>query len=179
MLSVSSTSLFIAIYLIKSDVYLFHSDMYNLFQIEQCVDFIKKTTLLGYLIVPIILLFLVLILTKFLSKDEFKSGEVVELESIDDTFLPSYLGYFFVALSIADGDYYTMFVVFAILTIFLFLSQKYYFNPIFILFKYKFYRLKTKNGLTVALITKRNFRKIGDIQIDCVYRINDFTFIER
>jgi hypothetical protein len=132
---------------------------------------------LFYLSIPILSTGLSIWLSKYLGKDEFKAGEVASIEHANNSFLPSYLGYFFVALSI--GNLETLWFVYGVLFIFTFLSQALYFNPLFLLFGYEFYNITTKNGTAIFLISKGRYKKPDDIQIPLAYRINNYTFIER
>ncbi|HGN6412560.1 TPA: hypothetical protein ACKUJG_002234, partial [Neisseria gonorrhoeae] len=72
------------------------------------IEPISKLSLLFYFLIPFIATATVLWLSKYLGKDEFKQGEVKELEYVNDNFLPSYLGYFFVALSIPDNNLFLL-----------------------------------------------------------------------
>jgi len=87
------------------------------------------------------------------------------------------LGYFFVALSINNCE--TLWFVYGVLFVLTYLSQALYFNPLFLLFSYEFYNIKTKNGTAIFLISKERYKKPDDIQIPLAYRINNYTFIER
>jgi hypothetical protein len=128
-------------------------------------------------LVPIILTWLSLFLSKYLGKDDFKAGEITDIEHANNSFLPSYLGYFFVALSISDWQ--ALFFVYSILFVFTFLSQALYFNPIFLLFRYEFYNVKTKSGTTIFLISRAQYKMPKDVIISTARRINNYTFIER
>ena len=132
---------------------------------------------LAYTIAPVLLTWLSLALSSFLGKDEFKEGETETIEHANNSFLPSYLGYFFVALSISDWQ--ALIFVYGILFIFTFLSQALYFNPIFLLFGYEFYNVKTQSGTTIFLISRERYKKPSTVIIPVARRINDYTFIER
>lgn len=119
---------------------------------------------------------LIIFLSKYLDKDEFKPGDVTSIENVNFNFLPSYLGYFFVALSIDDWG--TFVFVFIMVLIFTFSSQGPYFNPIFLI-KYDFYYVTTKNNVKIFLISCTKYRKPDDVVIKQAFRINDYTFIER
>ncbi|MBE0354513.1 hypothetical protein PPHE_a2181 [Pseudoalteromonas phenolica O-BC30] len=99
------------------------------------------------------------------------------IEHANNSFLPSYLGYFFVALSISNWE--TLFFVYGVLFIFTFLSQALYFNPLFLLFGFEFYNIKTKNGTAIFLISRNKYKKPNEIDIEKAHRINNYTFIER
>lgn len=178
-LAISSTSLLPVIYLIKSKTYLFQSDIYSYIKNDWLINFLVKGSLLGYFVIPIVIFFVIIYLVSFLGKDEIREGEVLEVQDASNSFLPSYLGYFFVSLSISDGDFFTLLFIWGILIIFVFISQTNYYNPIFLMFRYNFYHIKTKNGLVLFLISKEIFKKGSDVFIPKVYRINDFTFIHK
>lgn len=130
-----------------------------------------------YALIPVFLTGISLLLSKKLGKDEFKKGNIVSIEYANNSFLPSYLGYFFVALSV--GSWESLWFVYGILFIFTFLSQALYFNPLFLIFGYTFYNVRTINGTVIFLISRHKYKTPGDIEISSAFRINDYTFIER
>jgi hypothetical protein len=134
-----------------------------------------------YFAIPVILTYLSLILSKYLSDDNIESQDgrpvVKEIEQANNAYLPSYLGYFFVALGVPYCE--TLVFVFVILFCFTFLSQTLYFNPLFLIFGYHFYYIKTETNIKIFLITKRNLKNPRNLTFPKLKRINDFTFIER
>jgi len=130
-----------------------------------------------YLLIPILSTGVSIWLSNKLGRDEFKAGEVVSIEHANNSFLPSYLGYFFVALSI--GNWEALCFVYGVLFVFTFLSQALYFNPLFLLFGYEFYNITTRNGTAIFLISRQRYKRPSDIDIQMAYRINNYTFIER
>lgn len=130
-----------------------------------------------YVLVPLLLTWLSILLSSKLGRDEFQKGEVTSIEHANNSFLPSYLGYFFVALSI--GNWETLWFVYAVLFTFTFLSQALYFNPLFLIFGYEFYNVTTKNGTAVFLISGKKYKNPSDVQVSTAYRINNYTFIEK
>ncbi|WP_226930667.1 hypothetical protein, partial [Halomonas sp. 3F2F] len=130
-----------------------------------------------YLLIPILSTWLSILLSNKLGKDDFKAGEVQSIEHANNSFLPSYLGYFFVALSI--GNWETLGFVYSVLFIFTFLSQALYFNPLFLLFGHEFYNIATKNGTAIFLISRHKYKRPDEVHISKAYRINNYTFIER
>ena len=131
LLAISSTSLLPIIYFIKSRYYFIDFNSCIYLKSKETIRWLNQISLLGYLILPFILIIVVLFMVSFLSKDEFKKGSVESIENATNGFLPSYLGYFFIALSIPDHDFFILFVIWLILGIFVFISQVNYFNPIF------------------------------------------------
>lgn len=130
----------------------------------------------AYLLVPVLLTSLSISLSPRLSKDEFKKGGIICIEHANNSFLPSYLGYFFVGLSINNWE--TLLFIYTILFVFTYKSQALYFNPLFLLFGYEFYNIKTQNGTTLFLISRKKYRNSVDVEIKEAYRINNYTFIE-
>lgn len=101
-----------------------------------------------------------------------------ELELADGGFLPAYLGYFFVSVSI--DDWTLMLVVFAVVCFYTYLSGTQVFNPLFLIFGYHHYHLKTNNGTAIFVIKKGPvMRNPENICISNLHRITNTTFIER
>ncbi|WP_205601849.1 hypothetical protein [Gracilibacillus thailandensis] len=153
-------------------------------------DFVSYTL---YFCLPIIFTFISLLLAKSLANDSLEKTEknikiengrektikiskIIEVEQANNAFLPSYLGYFFVALSVPYFE--TLIFVFLVLFLFTFFSQTLYFNPLFLLFGYHFYYLTTINKTRIFLITRKSLKNPDDINLPKLRRINDFTFID-
>ena len=85
-----------------------------------------------YLALCLIFTWASLLVAKRLSNDVMQQGSIIELEQVNDAFLPSYLGYFFVALSTTNTQVFL--IVFSILLVLVFSSRAAYFNPIFFIF---------------------------------------------
>lgn len=173
LLTFNATSLLVIIFLVQ-----------NTFTLggffDKCTYLVELPNTISYgiyLSVPIFLTGLSIFLSRFLGKDEFKAGKVLAIEHANNSFLPSYLGYFFVALSI--GNWETLGFVYGVLFVFTFLSQALYFNPLFLLFGFEFYNITTKNGAAIFLISKHKYKTPDEMVIDKAYRINNYTFIER
>lgn len=130
-----------------------------------------------YLLIPLSSTGLSISLSRKLGKDEFKQGDVATIEHANNSFLPSYLGYFFVALSIDNWE--TLTFVYAVLFSFTFLSQALYFNPLFLIFGYEFYNITNKNGTAIFLISRHKYKKPDQVTIPVAFRINNYTFIEQ
>lgn len=102
-------------------------------------------------------------------------GNIHNIEMVNNTFLPTYLGYFFVALSIQN--LHALFIVYIIVCIFTYPSQSPYVNPLFLLFGYKFYYITTTKCKRVLIVSNRD-KMSCDIIFPYLHRINSFTFIE-
>lgn len=170
LLTFNATSLILVIFLIKEEITLnrLHEKLYSL------PNYISY---LIYFLVPIILTYFSLFISKFLGNSNITKGSITEVENANNAFLPSYLGYFFVALSVNNCE--TLIFVFVILFVFTFLSQTLYFNPLFLIFGYHFYNISTKNKAKLFVITKNEINKVDDIEFTQLKRINNFTFIDK
>jgi hypothetical protein len=129
-----------------------------------------------FALVPVVLTALTFKIAQFLPLDSLKGSSVTEIELANNSFLPTYLGYFFVSLGV--NEVHTLVFVFSIIYIFTFLSQTLYFNPIFLLFGYHFYFVKTTGNLKIFLITRRILKSPGFDSFDGLRRINNYTFID-
>jgi len=161
----NSTWLIVVVYLVKEK-----------YQFTWLSSFPNYYSWLIFVLIPVILTALSFLIVAKLPMDNLQSSSVKEIELANNNFLPTYLGYFFVSLGINDIP--TLIVVFLIIYVFTFLSQTLYFNPIFLLFGYHFYFIKTSTNVKIFLITKKKLKRPGDIGFDELRRINNYTFIE-
>ncbi|WP_419879294.1 hypothetical protein [Brevibacillus centrosporus] len=172
-LTFNATSLILVVYLVKERCLL--ENILPLF--SKLPDFISYTI---YFMIPLVLTFLSLFFSKFLDNDSIQSDDhsaIKEVEQANNAFLPSYLGYFFVALSVPHFE--TLVFVFVILFVFTFLSQTLYFNPLYLVFGYQFYYITTDTNVKVFIITKRILKNPYDLSFPKLKRINNFTFIDQ
>ena len=146
----------------------------------------EKTALCG--VTPLLLAIIIAAITLLLAFISIKLSRLLgsesdiegcrECELVDGSFLPVYLGYFFVSLSVPDWS--VLFVVFGIVFVFTYLSQTQVFNPLFLLFGYHYYHIITKNGSAIFVIANSSvLRNAETIHIGNLRRINNMSFIER
>lgn len=139
-----------------------------------------------YIVIPnwgiSLLLLLIPLLFSLISirlADQFGCDSIDSCEECslaDHEFLPTYLGYFFVSLSISDNI--TMIFVYGMVFLFVFISQSRYFNPIFLFLGYHYYNVRTSKGTRVFVIAKgKIIRKERNIVFNDLRRINDTTYI--
>jgi len=161
LLSVNATSWMIIIYAIKEKWTLFGIPYYF--------------TGLLLLIIPIILSVISIKLSELLGKDSIRY--IKEFSLADNEFLPTYLGYFFVSLSVPE-DLPTMLIVYCIVFVFTFVSQSQYFNPIYLVLGYHYYHILTEQGTKVFVISRGSVvRRKEDLITNNLKRINDSTYI--
>lgn len=164
-LAFNSTWLIVVVYLIKEKYIFNFLDNYSIYFSWSL-----------FILIPIILTALSFIIANKLPKDQLPNSSVNEIELANNNFLPTYLGYFFVSLGVNDVT--TLIVVFVIIYIFTYLSQTLYFNPIFLLFGYHFYFIKTSNNIKIFLITKKQLKIPREMGFQNLRRINNYTFID-
>lgn len=135
-------------------------------------------TVILYALIPLCLAFICILLSHLLSNDCI-NGDILGIELANDAYLPSYLGYFFVALSIPTNDILTLLFVFSILFLFVFCSQALYYNPLFLILGYKFYYVTNSKSMKIFIISKRELRICDSLSFNKLKRINNYTFIDR
>lgn len=164
-LAFNSTWLIIVVYLIKEKYRFNVLDNYSIYY--SWIIFIS---------IPIVLTALSFVIAYKLPTDMLSNTSVNEIELANNNFLPTYLGYFFVSLGVNDLP--TLVVVFTIIYLFTYLSQTLYFNPIFLIFGYHFYFIKTTSNVKIFLITRKKLKFPGDEGFSNLKRINNYTFID-
>lgn len=161
-LALNATSWMIVIYGIKSN-WLFVANS-------------RLITSLLLLVIPILLSIISLFLSKWFSVSNDRMTNCKMIQLADNEFLPVYLGYFFVALSIPN--LYTLWFVYCIVFCFSFLSQTQYFNPIFLLIGFHYYHIDTSKGTRIFVISHgKVIRSPEEINFERLKRVNDTTYI--
>lgn len=128
------------------------------------------------LLIPVGLSLLSIYIAKFLGEDSLQKCE--EYSLADNEFLPTYLGYFFLSVSVSELS--TMIVIYLIVFVFTYLSQTQYFNPLYLMFGYHYYHILTPQGTRVFVIARgKVIRNKENIIFNHLKRMNDTTYIER
>lgn len=165
LLTINSTILILFLYIVKGEVFLFKND--------------KIISISLYIVFICIYTFLCLHFMKFLTCDSIEGG-ITEISLANDAYMPSYLGYFFVALSIPDKDWITFWIVFLIINVFTFFSKSLYYNPLFLLFRYQFYYVSTEKQMKILIISKaKDIRGTDNLVFNNLRRISNFTFLDK
>lgn len=123
-------------------------------------------------------------ISKKLDKIPFVKDQIIMFEHANDFYLPIYLGYSFVAISLPT---FKSFILFFILMLLLLCRTRFfYFNPLFLILGYKFYFLVNNDKSKILLITKKEIKKLDDIfdQSDItlkesieLIRLNNHTYL--
>lgn len=176
-LTLCSLLLTMTVYLIKENILLNSLNIYidNEWIKQQLILLPKLVSCAAYFFLVMICTGLSIVIARWLSDDQIPAGSITTIETANDAFLPSYLGYFFVALSIGNID--TFLYVFGMIFIFIFFSKISYFNPVFLIFGYKFFHLTNSSGLKIVVITKKELKIPLEVEFHNLKRINNYTFI--
>lgn len=143
-------------------------------------EWIESYKIEFFFIYIIFSLMLVIILNKFFllvssGLDDDSINQIISVEPVNDNFLPTYLGYFFVSVSISSPWVFSYFIMLVIA--FNLFSKVYFFNPSLLISGFKFYHLTSTKGVKTLLISKQDIRSSKDLDKVNYKRINEFTFI--
>lgn len=176
-LTLSSLLLSLSVYLVKSDLLLDKTAKYIKTENLKCIieNLPAWVSYVSYFLIAIILTLIAVFLVRFLSSEQISKGSITSVETANDAFLPSYLGYFFVALSVNEVG--TFIYVFSMIFIFIYTSKISFFNPVFLLFGYKFFYLTDNSGIKTVVITKKELKAPQEVEFINLKRINNYTFI--
>lgn len=125
------------------------------------------------LLAPVLLSVVSIWFTLLLDGDNLECCK--NIDEANNSFLPTYLGYFFVGLGVEKWQH--MFFIYLVIFVFTYVAQTQYFNPIFLLFGYRFYNVETSKGTKIFLIARKELRKASDVRLNNLKRINNTTFI--
>lgn len=164
-LAFNSTWLIVVVYLIKEKYKFNFLDNYSIYYSWSI-----------FILTPILLTALSFVIAAKLPEDTLIDESIHEIELANNNFLPTYLGYFFVSLGVNDVS--TLVVVFAMIYVFTYISQTLYFNPIFLIFGYHFYFIKTNKNIKIFLITRKKIKTPKEDEFLNLKRINNYTFID-
>ncbi|MBU3848280.1 MAG: hypothetical protein H9855_15195 [Candidatus Acinetobacter avistercoris] len=148
----------------------------------------ESVTYVAYVIYLIALLvlsfFSIKFSLKYLDQDVIEREKVKEFEQANDFYLPIYLGYAFVAISLPTLKSFLLF--FVLMLIVLARTRFFYFNPIFLVLGYKFYFIKQIDDSKILVISKKEIKTVDELFEDSIgdigdnialTRINDYTFL--
>lgn len=126
----------------------------------------------GYFLAAVVLAKLPLLFVGYLDRDTI--GEVSTQKPAEATFVPIYLGYFFIALSVTDLKVFAF--VTLLLLLFIWYSQHLYFNILWIIFGYRYYEIMHGEKQYLIITKRKDWKESSGTLV--LYRINNYTFIE-
>lgn len=189
--TMSSTSVIIPIYFIKIRYTFFHSPRW--ITIGDNLLFIMHVFL--YMAIPIILTLLGFwMMKKMGTNDELKKSNgckenLFRITPAETSNLPTYLGYFFIALSIPgvavvgapeQPSWPILFAVYFILNGLLALSEKSFFNPL-VMVRYNFYNMLVNNQVEILVISRKDIEKNegNEVEFPHLLKVTETIFIDK
>ncbi|KRW42323.1 hypothetical protein AO727_00685 [Acinetobacter baumannii] len=149
---------------------------------------VQSITYIAYVLYLIFLLLLSLLSInfsfKYLDQGVIERSKIEEFEQANDFYLPIYLGYAFVAISLPTLKSFLLF--FVLMLIVLARTRFFYFNPIFLVLGYKFYFIKQIDDSKVLVISKKEIKTIDELFEDsngdtrsyiALTKVNEYTFL--
>ena len=172
--SIVSTSLLLVIYFVKSSYWLIQVDK----QLDMWINIVI------YLIISIGLSGLfILYFKKGLSKDSIEN-KVTSIESVNNEYIPIYLGYIFISVSIPNPcagqvDWVTLCIVYFLINLIVTNSRTLCFNPLFILLGYGYYAITTSSNIKLYIITRKKIGKRNQkLTFPNLRKVTEFVFFE-
>ena len=153
--------------------------IFVIYGISEEVSFVNDSKVLTGIVLLLIPLFLtsawLINAVKFCSKESIQ-GDCQEIEEANNDFLANYLGYFFIGIGLDKLE--TLIIIYIIIFVFTCVSQSQYYNPLLLLFGYKYYRATTSRGTSVFVISKKDIRNPQDADFSCLRRISNMSYID-
>lgn len=124
----------------------------------------------------------ILLYKKYYKNKGSETMVCVEVEIAEPKYIPIYIAYFVIALSIKNN--WIIFDIVFIIIYFLILKGKFsYFNPYLLFFGYHFYEVQIENNLKenakykLFLISNKKIKNIKNY--NNLIRLNDFTYLDK
>lgn len=174
LMNLVSTLLVVSLYLVKS--------LYVPFLITNSwLDILLSYAL--FFGIPLLLSGLCIWLPQKICSDDSLNYSVQKVSCSNKEYLPVYLSYFFVSLSIPGDNsglsWLVLSVMVLIIWVFTSLTTTYYFNPLLLLFGYKFYNVISHNGIELFIISRRTIRKNDtNVSFQRLKKITEYVYLE-
>ena len=114
---------------------------------------------------------------KVFGKDRIEQTAITKIKRKSGLYLFYYfLLFFFFFVFIDELKPFCFF--FTSLILFVFFLRTYFFDPVFLFFGFKFYKIEIDNKIKINLITKRKIKEFSGIESIKVRSFTDYIFIE-
>lgn len=149
-----------------------------IYGIDQKWSFINQSRFLTAIFLMSIpfLLSLILLLCIYLSKSADNISECQYINEANNDFIANYLGFFFIGIGLNNS--YTLIFVYIIVFVLTFASQTQFFNPMFLVLRYKYYYVATSDGVNTMIISRKCYTKANELSTESLKRLSDTAFIE-
>jgi hypothetical protein len=129
---------------------------------------------IGVLLSSIFLTWLTIkIYSKFLSRGD--DAKVVSIKIAEPIYIPTYIGYFLISISIIDIKLGILILI--IIIFLLYKTKQFYFNIFLFVLGYNFYEIETENGCSITVISKKaNIKRSKSF--NNLVRLNEFVFLD-
>ena len=178
--TINSISPFVSIYLLKVDQIKMKTLLPWKIEIDKFHIFINSLYINAIFHLLLLLIFtgMIIFLSCFLDSDTEKIPSD-KISSAQDTFIPVYLGLFFVALSVPDGNIPVFLFTYVLMFIFIYTTNSYFYNPMFYLLGFNSYYVNTDIEKKILIITrKKDFNDENPVDYNNLRRINNYSFID-
>ena len=144
--------------------------------VQQCsfICNIVIFTSIAMILIPFLFTVVWLFAARWFSADNM--GGCEDVDEAQNDFLANYLGYVFIGIGVDDLQ--VLIMVYLIIFVLTFAVQSKCFNPMLLIFGFKYYDVTTSEGTKVFIITRRNLRKADDVEFNNLRRINNMSYIE-
>lgn len=107
---------------------------------------------------------------------DLHSSNIKAIESADSTFVPMYLAYVFVGVSIQNDT--SLIWCYLLIVIICFFAQNYYFNPLYYLLGYRYYFVINSTDKKILIMTKKQIYLGQEIDFTNLKRLNDYSYVD-
>lgn len=171
-LTISATWTFVITYYLRK----FAEYEYEM-PVKKCFSYLfSHLGILVFLIVgTLVMIISPFVIVRLKKHDHISKVKLVEL--VDNSYIPTYLGYFFVSMSVSN--FTSMIIFYVIIVVFTYKSSIEYFNPLFLFMGYHIYKVESDQGVQniIILKTKNIIRKSESLNDLNLYRVNNMTYI--
>lgn len=170
---ISSISLLAVIFLINQGVGI--EDIIRKTGIEVGWTISKWISYLIYIVITIVYAWILTLLFKKLRCGQIVNKDIDELDVDNSSLLAMILAYVFVGLSISNG--WTLLVILLFLLVFNLCGSSYIYNPIFYLFGYRYYYVRSSKTRFLVM-SKIKYPLGAQADFSNCRCLNDYTYID-
>ena len=170
---ISSVSLLVVVFLINKKIGI--CAILKFIGIPVRHDISQVISIIIYVLVVVVYAWILTRLFSHLRPGELRNETIEELDADNSGLLAMILAYIFVGLSITNG--WSLIVVLCFLVIFYLHASTHIFNPLFYLFGYHYYYIKSSKT-KYLMMTKTKYPLGSKMDFPNCRCLNDYTFID-
>ena len=169
--TVVSLLLLAVIYLINSNM-----EIGKLTGAHLCFDVPAIVSYFIYMAGSLFLTWLCTLAFPHLETISLQSANVKEIESADSAFVPMYLAYVFVGVSISSTI--SLILCYLLIAVICFFAQNYYFNPLYYILGYRYYFVTNSTNKKLLIMTKKHIYLGQEMDFTALKRLNDYSYVD-